>query len=53
MHTALLTSGPLDVKLDGMAGLGKVGPMVQHKHRLVTVRIGHFGLEKKKNLSYR
>jgi hypothetical protein len=41
------TSGPLNIKLDRMAGLGKVGTMVQHKHRLVTVRISHFDLRNK------
>ena len=39
------TSGPLNIKLDRMAGLGKVGPMVQHKHRLVAVRKAHSGLK--------
>jgi hypothetical protein len=35
------TSGSLDIKLYRMAGLGKVGTVVQHEHRLVTVRKTH------------
>jgi hypothetical protein len=35
------TSGSLDIKLYWMAGLGKVGTVVQHEHRLVTVRKTH------------